>query len=101
MLYAVLFEDDPSRADQRNRHMAEHLSFLERNGARIQSAGPLFEAGPEAGTGAGGLWIVDAEDAAAVRRLVEADPFWPTGLRRAVRILEWRRVFAGGSRQIG
>jgi hypothetical protein len=31
-----------------------------------------------------------------VRRLIEADPFWPTGLRKAVRVLEWTRVFADG-----
>ena len=33
-----------------------------------------------------------------VRRLVEADPFWPSGLRQAVRILVWRQVFADGRR---
>ena len=94
MLYAVLFEDDPARADARARHMAEHLAFLEREAARIHAAGPLREAGQ----GAGGLWLVEAEDADAARRLVEADPFWPTGLRRSVRVLEWRRVFADGRR---
>ena len=39
---------------------------------------------------------VEAIDTAAVTAHVEADPFWPTGLRRSVRILEWRRVFADG-----
>jgi len=34
----------------------------------------------------------------AVRRLVEADPFWPAGLRRSVRILAWRQVFVDGRR---
>ena len=49
---------------------------------------------------AGGLWLVEAESAEAVRRLCEADPFWPTGLRQDVRILEWRQVFADGRRLI-
>ena len=30
--------------------------------------------------------------------LVQADPFWPTGLRKAVRVLQWAQVFAEGRR---
>jgi uncharacterized protein len=97
MMYAVLFTDDPARADQRARFMQDHLAFLERNAARIRAAGPLKE--PD-GTGAGGLWLVAADSAADVTALVHADPFWPTGLRQSVRVLEWTRVFADGRRQI-
>lgn len=94
MLYAVLFEDDPTRAGERARRMAAHLAFLEREAASIRAAGPLLEAG----AGAGGLWLVEADAESAVRRLIEADPFWPTGLRRSVRILAWHQVFADGRR---
>jgi hypothetical protein len=31
-----------------------------------------------------------------VKQKVEADTFWPAGLRKSVRTLAWRRVFAGG-----
>lgn len=96
MLYAVLFEDDPARADARDRHMAEHLAFLEREADRIRAAGPLLDGD----AGAGGLWLVEEESESAVRRLVEADPFWPTGLRRSVRILGWRQVFADRRRLV-
>ena len=100
MTFIVLFEDDPARSDQRAAHMEAHLAFLADHKTQIMAAGPLFE--PE-GAGAGGMWIVDALDVdaldkAAVRRLAEADPFWPTGLRRSIRILAWRRVFAEGKR---
>lgn len=95
MLFAVLFEDDPGRADARTSHMAAHLAFLERETAAVHAAGPLLEGG----VAAGGLWLVEATDEAAVRRLVEDDPFWPTGLRRSVRILAWRQVFADGRRR--
>ncbi len=94
MLFVVLFEDNPDAADQRNAHMAAHLAFLTRHKTQIQAAGPLTD---EAGEGAGGLWLVDARDAEAVRTLVESDPLWPTGLRRSVRILSWRQVFAAGA----
>lgn len=97
MHYVVLFEDDPQRADMRRKHMQAHLAFLERNAATITAAGPLKDT--RDGTPAGGLWLVEAESAAAVRALYEADPFWPTGLRKSVRVLEWKQVFADGKRR--
>jgi len=93
MRYVVLFEDEPSRADVRPRLMPQHLKFLQDHGSEILEAGPLSDA---EGNPAGGLWIVEAQSAASARQLVEADPFWPAGLRRSVRVLSWRRVFAGG-----
>ena len=59
MLYAVLFEDDAKlAAELRRQHMPSHLSFLERNAARIRAAGPLRA---PAGDPAGGLWLVEAD----------------------------------------
>jgi uncharacterized protein len=98
MRFAVLFEDDPAKADVRPRLMPEHLAFLARNADRVLEAGPLSEAD---GAPAGGLWIVEAADAKEARALVEEDPFWPTGLRRSVRVLGWRRVFADGRSLLG
>jgi uncharacterized protein YciI len=95
MLYAVLFEDNPEHADKRPAHMPAHLAFLTENADRITSAGPMFQG--DGGEGAGGLWLVEAEDADAVQALVEADPFWPTGLRKSVQVLRWQRVFADGA----
>ena len=96
MLYVVLFEDNATLgADDRRRHMAAHLSFLEHNAARIKAAGPLRA---PSGDPVGGLWIVEADSPDVVDGLVKADPFWPTGLRRSVRILGWSQVFADGRR---
>ena len=98
-LFAVLFEDDPALADEaRRRHMADHLAFLERNAVAVRAAGPLRDAAD--GTPAGGLWVVEAEDRAGVETLVHEDPFWPTGLRRSVRVLAWNQVFADGARRV-
>ena len=98
MLYIVLFEDDPTRAGMRQRHMPDHLAFLERNAARIRAAGPLRDVAT--GAAPGGLWLVEADSAAAVTALCREDPFWPTGLRSSVRVLEWSQVFADGRRRI-
>lgn len=98
MIYAVLLEDDDSRAGERAKHMREHLAFLERNADSIDSAGPLRDA--ETGESAGGLWLVRADNVHEVRAHIETDPFWPTGLRKSVRVLEWTQVFAGGRRRV-
>ena len=98
MMYAVLFEDDASRADMRSKHMPDHLAFLERNATKIHAAGPLKDTENDAP--AGGLWIVEADSPQTVQSLIEADPFWPTGLRKFVRVLEWTQVFADGKRQV-
>ena len=98
MIFAVLFEDDDRHADMRAKYMSAHLNFLEANADAISAAGPLSDTAD--GSPAGGLWLVTAENAEAVQALVEQDPFWPTGLRKAIRILKWTQVFAGGTRQI-
>ncbi len=97
-MHVILFEDDP-KADPniRSTHMPAHLAFLERHSGEIQAAGPLSDT---TGAGAGGIWIVDVPDATAAERLVKADPFWATGLRKSYRVLAWRQVFAYGTRQI-
>jgi uncharacterized protein YciI len=46
----------------------------------------------ETGLPAGGMWLVRAGSREEVVDLVMADPFWPTGLRKSFRILEWSRV---------
>jgi uncharacterized protein YciI len=99
MKFIVQFEDNPKAgADIRTKYMQEHLAFLERNAATVQAAGPLKT--PD-GQGAGGLWIVEANDPAEVDMLVKEDPFWATGLRKSVRILAWTEVFANGLRLTG
>jgi len=96
--YAILFEDNVNSSVQRVKYMDNHLKFLEANGKNVRAAGPLIDV--DTGEPTGGLWLVEASDAKAARALVEADPFWPTGLRKSVRILQWCQVFRDGVRQV-
>ncbi len=98
MRIIILFEDDPAApADLRQKHMEDHLSFLEANGKTVHAAGPLVA---EDGAPGGGLWMLDVDGFDQADALVKEDPFWPTGLRKSVRILRWNQVFAHGKRQI-
>ena len=98
MKYAVLFEDNDEFAHKRAEFMADHLQFLSDNADKIDAAGPMKDSTD--GAPAGGLWIVEADNAGTVQTLVENDPFYPTGLRKSIRILEWTLVFAEGKRQV-
>lgn len=98
MKFLVLFQDSASaEPGLRQRHMAQHLDFLERNAGSVQAAGPLLT--PK-GDAAGGAWIVEAESVQAVEMLIHEDPFWPTGLRETIEVLQWNQVFADGRRLI-
>lgn len=99
MLFAILFEDDPVRAEEiRRRDMPAHVAFLERHAQSIRAAGPLRDAHDE--SPAGGMWLVEATGRADVDALIREDPFWSAGLRRSVRVLIWKQVFADGARRI-
>jgi uncharacterized protein YciI len=88
--YAVMFEDNEDKASKRAEFMKEHLAFLRAKAAQVLAAGPLKNAGT--GSAAGGLWLVRAQSAGEVEALIKADPFWPTGLRKSYKILEWMKV---------
>jgi uncharacterized protein len=88
--YAVMFEDNEERAGMRGGFMKEHLAFLKSNAKKISAAGPMKDA--ETGLPAGGMWLVSARSREEVIELVMTDPFWPTGLRKSFKILEWTRV---------
>lgn len=92
MDYIVIFEDNPEKAGKRTELMPAHLAFLRSKNGRVAAAGPMTDT--ESGRPAGGLWLVTAASPAEVDALVKADPFWPTGLRKSVRILEWKKVYA-------
>ncbi|NTJ66839.1 hypothetical protein G6M50_19145 [Agrobacterium rhizogenes] len=94
-LFAVLFEDDQQNAAAiRKEYLPRHFAFLEANAVSIRTAGPLSREGDAF---AGGLWLVEAENAADVDRLVKEDPFWAAGLRQYVRVFRWNQVFAEGT----
>jgi len=94
MLFIVQFEDvyaeQPARLPEREKHMAEHLTFLAGNGEQVIAAGALRPFAD--GVPTGGIWIVDAESRAAVEALYQDDPFWKAGLRKSVRVSHWAKA---------
>jgi uncharacterized protein YciI len=97
--YAVMFEDNEEKAGKRAEFMKENLALLESKARQISAAGPMKDA--KTGLPAGGMWLVSAESREEVIDLVTADPFWPTGLRKSFKLLEWTKVHVAKARRIG
>ncbi len=95
MLFVVQFEDvyadQLHRLPERAQHMAAHLAYLAEHGDQVVAAGALR---PSAGgVPAGGIWIINAENEAAVEALYKDDPFWKAGLRKLVRVSHWAKAY--------
>jgi hypothetical protein len=94
MLFLVRFTDHPDRLAVRTAHQQAHLAWLAAHEAAIRLGGPLRPDPAAAPVGA--LWIVEADDAAAVHAMLATDPFMVHGLRASVEVLEWRKVVPRG-----
>jgi hypothetical protein len=91
MLYVIIFEDDSSKLDVREKQMQAHIEWLDRNKDKVLVAGSLREAA--GATPSGGLWIVDVPDRAAADAIYRDDPFWTEGLRKSVVVKYWSKAF--------
>ena len=94
MLFIVQFEDiyaeQPERLSERAQYMADHLAFLAGRGDQVIAAGALRLSSD--GVPTGGIWIINAENKAAVEALYQNDPFWKVGLRKSVRVSHWAKA---------
>lgn len=91
MLYVVQFEDKPGTGELREKLLEAHFAFLDSKRDQVLVAGSLREEPGDRPVG--GLWIVAARDADAVRDIFSDDPFWTNGLRASVRINRWHKAF--------
>lgn len=91
MLFIVQFEDKPGVGELRQKLLAEHFAFLDKQKDKVLVAGSMREIPSD--TPLGGLWIVEAEDEAGVREVFKDDPFWVNDMRATVRINRWVKAF--------
>lgn len=91
MLFIVQFEDKPNQGELRQKLFADHIAFLDRNKEQVLVPGSMREVPTDKPLG--GLWIVEAPDAEAVKEIFKDDPFWVNGLRAGYRINRWHKAF--------
>lgn len=91
MLYIVQFEDKPGTGELREKLLEAHFAFLDKMRDSVLVAGSMRDVTTDKPLG--GLWIVEANDEAAVRNVFKDDPFWTNGLRASVTIHRWHKAF--------
>ncbi|MBI1867637.1 MAG: YciI family protein [Methylocystis sp.] len=90
MLFAAICLDRPGQLELRLANRAAHLAFLEQHAAQVKLGGPLLDAAQEKPIGS--LLIVDCDNEAAARALLENDPYAQAGLFGSVELRPFRRV---------
>lgn len=88
--FLVCLRDVEDNAGIRARLLQEHMAHIGQYLQSIRLAGPLLREAD--GKPGGGMLLVEASDAAAVRRMVEADPYYRAGLWDEVRIQPFREI---------
>jgi uncharacterized protein YciI len=89
-LFAVRFHDKPGAAELRRQLLQVHLEWVAAHHDVVRAAGSLRES-PEAAP-VGGLWVLRAQNKAAVEALIATDPFTTGGLRAGWDIFYWSKA---------
>ena len=87
MRFAALFLDSATPSELDAGLTRAHFEYLGRHAERITMAGGLRP--PEGGGFCGSLWVIEAEDEAEARRLVNEDPYCLAGLRPDRKLFRW------------
>lgn len=87
-LYAAIGEDGPDSARLRQQHLAAHLDYVAAHLGDYAVAGPLKRAGAPAGS----LLVIKAENEAAARARLEADPYARAGVWPRLSLYEFAAV---------
>ena len=90
MQFAIYCIDKPGSSELRTATRTAHLKYVDETAIGIVLAGPLLG---DDGAMQGSLFIVEADDRAAVERFSEADPYRRAGLFQRVEIRGFRSVF--------
>lgn len=83
-LFAILAMDAPDVADLREDHHAEHVAHFKAHAQNLALAGPLSS------EQSGSLVIYRAASEEQARTFIEADPFFPAGVWKEIKIYDFR-----------
>ena len=86
-LFALMCFDKPNALDLRMATRDAHLAYVREHAGMIKIAGPMTDAD---GGMAGSLFVIEADDIAAVQAFTDADPYAKAGLFGQVEIRGYR-----------
>jgi uncharacterized protein YciI len=89
MLFVVTAMDKPGKLQTRLDNRLAHLEYLTTVKNNLKLAGPFL--GQDNQTAVGSLFIYECPDEAAVRAIVDNDPFAKAALFTSIEIKAWRQ----------
>jgi uncharacterized protein len=89
MLFVVTAMDKPGNLQTRLDNRPAHLEYLATVKSHLKLAGPFLD--QDGQTAIGSLFIYECADEAAVRAIVDNDPFARASLFAAIEIKAWRQ----------
>lgn len=84
--FAFLCLDGPDGAARRSAALVAHLRFIETVWRKVLVAGPLYDPGSKI---VGSLYVIAAQDATSAQALLEADPFFTSGVWSETRLFSY------------
>lgn len=90
MLYVLMCEDKPDSQTLRLATRDAHLNYVGNHAESIRVAGPML--GDDGEQMVGSLFLIEADDAEAVRAFHEADPYTQAGLWSRITLRPFRQV---------
>ena len=90
MYFAITCFDRPGSAQLRGKHVPDHLRYLEAQGAKVHTGGPLKD--PLDGSMVGSLYIIDVADYNEAREFIENEPLHKAGLFESMTVRGWQQM---------
>ena len=90
MFFVVMCFDRPGSSQVRADNIPAHLRYLEQQGPKVHTGGPLKH--PDTGALLGSLYIIDVESYEAARRFIEDEPLQKAGLFESTIVRGWMQM---------
>ena len=87
MYFAITCFDRPGSAQLRGKHLPSHLRYLEDQGEKVHTGGPLKD--PVDGSMVGSLYIINVASYDEARQFIEGEPLNKAGLFESMMVRSW------------
>ena len=90
MFFVVMCFDRPGSEQVRAENIPDHLRYLEKQGSKVHTGGPLKN--PATGAMLGSLYIIDVASYEEAQQFIEDEPLHKAGLFESMMVRGWMQM---------
>ena len=90
MYFAVICHDRPDTGTLRGKTIPDHLRYLQQQGSRVHTGGPLKD--PSTGGMVGSLYIINVDGYAEARQFIADEPLNKADLFESITVRAWMQM---------